>query len=289
VESLDAEIFQTAAFMADYFVFEERQDVTEEVQKAIVRLGELLGPKIVDLLRRTEHADDPTLMQLACQATTTAYCRWIIMSWHFGDPNYDQFLRNIFKTVQNAEHQAISGRWRALTRTHVHSMLHGDADASLDLVPHIAHALVDVLLVAGLKATQEHINEEVMAKFGEKLTVIARAALALNLAIGKDITSADLEPIMVSWDTVFDSAVMADINDDERLKAGVEHVLCTTDLGLQRVVKSSKEGEPAWETSSLLLKPKVALESMIEGLQDVISESPRPVDMKVQELTPNRH
>jgi hypothetical protein len=114
--SLDADILQTAAFMADHFVFEERHDVTEEVQKAIVRLGGSLGPKIMGLLGQTEHVDDPTLIQLACQATTTAYCRRIVMAWHFGDPNYDQFLRNIFTTLQKAGELTIVGEtWTALT------------------------------------------------------------------------------------------------------------------------------------------------------------------------------
>jgi hypothetical protein len=79
---------------------------------------------------------------------------------------------------------------------------------------------------------------------------------------------------------------MEDVNGGG-LKVGVEHVLCTTDLGLQRVVKSSKEGESEWQTS-MLLKPKVALESMIEGLQDMkMTESPAGMDM--HELPPNGH
>ena len=102
VEGLDAEILQTAAFMADHFVFEEKQHMTDEVQEAVDRLAELLGPKIVDLLGTAEHANDPTLIQLACQATTTAFCRWTILSWDFDDPDYDQFLQHIYITVQQA-------------------------------------------------------------------------------------------------------------------------------------------------------------------------------------------
>jgi hypothetical protein len=102
VEGLDAEILQTAAFMADHFVFEEKQNMTDEVQEAVNRIAELLGPKIVDLLGTTEHANDPTLIQLACQATTIAFCRWTILSWDFDEPDYDQFLQHIYMTVQQA-------------------------------------------------------------------------------------------------------------------------------------------------------------------------------------------
>jgi hypothetical protein len=166
-------------------------------------------------------------------------------------------------------------------------MLHGDEDVSLNLVPHIADTLVDVLLVAGLKATREQILQEIMNTFGEKLMIVVRAALALNWVIGKDITSADLEPMTVLSETAFDSALMEDVNGEGASRAAVEHVLCTTDLGLQRVVKTSKEGDSAAQTS-MLLKPKVALESMIEGLQDIkISESPG--GMEVHELIPNGH
>jgi hypothetical protein len=162
-------------------------------------------------------------------------------------------------------------------------MLHGDADVSSNLLPHIVDFLVDVLLVAGLKSTQAEIQTEVLNTFGDKLMIVVRAALALNWVIGKDITSADLEPTTVLYEAVFDPTVMEDVNGGEgSLKAGVEHVLCTTDLGLQRVVRSG--GEPAWQTT-VLLKPKVALESMIDGLQDIkITES--PAGMEVHKLTP---
>jgi hypothetical protein len=102
VEGLDAEILQTAAFMADHFVFEEKQHMTDEVQGAIESLTDLLGPKIVDFLGSTEHAHDPTLIQLACQAATTAFCRWAILTWDFDDENYDQFLKDIYATVHEA-------------------------------------------------------------------------------------------------------------------------------------------------------------------------------------------
>ena len=61
VESLGAEILQIAAFIADHFVFEERQDVTDGVQEVVDRLSEYLGPKIVDFLERTNHAHDQRL------------------------------------------------------------------------------------------------------------------------------------------------------------------------------------------------------------------------------------
>jgi len=63
-------------------------------------------------------------------------------------------------------------------------MLHGDADVSFGLLPHFAQSLSDILLVAGLKAAYQHIHEEIMNTFGDKLMII----VALNWVVGKDIT-----------------------------------------------------------------------------------------------------
>lgn len=162
----------------------------------------------------------------------------------------------------------MSGRWRALTRTHVQSMLHGSSDASSLLVPHIADTLVDVLLVAGLKASYEHIHEVVMTTFEDKLTTIVRLALGLNWVVGREVTSGDLEPTTVLWDAAFDPSEMVDVNrEGDREDGKMDRVLCTTDLGLQLIVKVGKdvEGKEAYHTTTLL-QPKVALESVIEGL-----------------------
>jgi hypothetical protein len=81
-------------------------------------------------------------------------------------------------------------------------VLHGNSDVTPILIPHIASSLVDVLLAAGMKATPEQIRDDVMATFGEKFYIIARLALGLNWAIGKDVTSADLETFVVIGKTV---------------------------------------------------------------------------------------
>lgn len=154
-------------------------------------------------------------------------------------------------------------------------MIHGSSDLSSLLVPHITESLVDILLVAGLSATQEQTHAEVSATFGNKLSVIVRLALGLNWVIGREVTSCDLEPTTVLWEAAFNPDEMVDVNEEETHHS--ERVLCTTDLGLQRIVKTGKdiEGEKAWQTA-VLLKPKVALESMLESLKEdkVVHESP---------------
>lgn len=172
-------------------------------------------------------------------------------------------------------------------------MLHGDTDVSSILVPHIASSIVDVLLVAGLQASEADIHNIIMQTFEEKMLVVVRLALALNWVTGREVTSADLEPTIILWDTVFDPATMEDVHAQPGpAKAGEthkDHVLCTTDLGLQRIVKLAKEkdGSGGAIQSSVLLKPKVVLHSVIESLEGVktqIMES--PASMATHELAP---
>lgn len=102
VEGLDAEILQMSAYVADHFEFGERQAVNDEIQGACDRLADLLGPKIVDHLGSTVHAHDPMLIQLACQAATAAYCRWIILAWDFDEEDFNHFLQHIYLTVRES-------------------------------------------------------------------------------------------------------------------------------------------------------------------------------------------
>ena len=113
VEGLNAEILQTAAYIADHFVFSQRADFTEELLEPSGRLEELLGHKMVHLLDIINHGDDPMLIQLACQASTAAYCRWMILTWDIDDANYDQFLKHIYMTVQQGGEPSSCSRYTA--------------------------------------------------------------------------------------------------------------------------------------------------------------------------------
>lgn len=179
-------------------------------------------------------------------------------------------------------------------------MIHGDADLSTIIVPRLATYLVDIIIVAGLQASEAGVHDVIMQSFEENMTVVVRQALALNWVTGRDITSADLEPCMELWDTLYDPEAMEDVHAEpahskpKSTEEGVkehDHVLCTTDMGLRRVVKLSKDkigAEGEGMQISMLLKPKVALHSVIEGLEGVpqpIMES--PASMEEHELEPS--
>jgi len=98
------------------------------------------------------------------------------------------------------------------------------------------------------------------------MKIIVRMALHLNEIIGEQITSCELKVISMPYGVAFNSSTMEDGYDDGRWNGLVPespHILCTTELGLQKEVKDYIGG---WQRE-VLTKPKVALESATNGMQ----------------------
>jgi hypothetical protein len=105
-----------------------------------------------------------------------------------------------------------------------------------------------------------------MALAGDKILTVVGIAWRLNRMLGEEITCADIETTWVHSQENFDPVWMEDDYADWRgsMHGGAARVLCTTDLGLRRLVKSSNEN--GWE-DTILLKPKVALEELLASLE----------------------
>lgn len=129
----------------------------------------------------------------------------------------------------------------------------------------VAKNLADVLLVAGCAGNIQDIVEMILEMFGERINVITTAALDLNRVLGEEITSCDLETVCEPDRIDFDPLTMEDIGDGHSARRGVSQTLCTTEMGLKRVVKEMEDGEIWWD-DRILLKPKVALETLADGL-----------------------
>lgn len=107
VQQLNAEILQTAANMADQLNVEEKNvDVkgqeSDETTFAIARTEEIIGPRLTELLRSSEHHQDPILIQTAFQTGIAAYMHWMISSWCFESPEDEHMLSEIYARVREA-------------------------------------------------------------------------------------------------------------------------------------------------------------------------------------------
>lgn len=129
----------------------------------------------------------------------------------------------------------------------------------------------DILLAAGCTAPKSDITSAFSSKFAEKLSFLVSLAMRVNKIIGEDVTSGDFEVLAVEPKDAFDVTTMEDSYDDGGSARGksdnVPKVLCATDLGLRKKTRVGMTGEKQWETK-VLLKPKVALESIVEIMDE---------------------
>jgi predicted nucleic acid-binding Zn-ribbon protein len=100
VDELNQEIMQTAAFISDSFDFARKPEHADEIKEASSRTSELIGPTMTTLLGTVQHGDDPLLIQVALQAATVEFSRWIIMSWDFDGLQAEQPLAEIYGDVR---------------------------------------------------------------------------------------------------------------------------------------------------------------------------------------------
>ena len=109
VQQLNAEILQTAASMAEELTVEEKkidaegkEQESDETTAAITRTEEIIGPRLTELLRTSEHHEDAILIQTAFQTGMAAYSHWMISSWCFESPEDEHMLSEIYARVREA-------------------------------------------------------------------------------------------------------------------------------------------------------------------------------------------
>jgi hypothetical protein len=241
VEGLNSEIFQTAAFIADSFEFEPMQAHSGAVpDTAHKKVAGWIGAKTLHLLTSTRHSEDPMLIQIAVQSCLARYSKDIIGTWCF-NMIPERFLVKVYDQMRQSEDQAVSGRWRALTRNFCRSLLPKDTIPSS--IPHVIDSLANILIVAACKEVPQHVHDKVMSMFGDRIKLVANLALQLNQALGQH-TSSDLEIAYIEEDIGFDPTAMVDICDDHAARNS-DRVVCTTELGLLQMEKEKEnKAEP---------------------------------------------
>ncbi|KAG6816744.1 hypothetical protein H0H87_003333 [Tephrocybe sp. NHM501043] len=264
INTINTEIYQTAANVAEAFEFKpkvsgmsrEEVDGWGEIHASAM---DMVGPQMVEILSSSEHSEDPTIVQIALQAAMAAYTNWIVRAWNLEDPEDDIGINTVYKGIRDSEEQAVSGRWRALTRKH----LPKTPDHELSLL--FVDAFVNILLVADASRTHGELQKAIETRFVEHVSIIVQGAQRLRKAIGEEITFCDFEIIFVNHDTPFSPALMDDAFAAafEKGREDQELVLCTTELGLEKFEKRADKG--GWD-DTVIMRPKIALKSGIDEM-----------------------
>ncbi|KAH7883466.1 hypothetical protein F5I97DRAFT_1815020 [Phlebopus sp. FC_14] len=248
---------------------------TEEQVAGGKRASVLIGGALVHFLGTKKHKEDPILIQIAFQAFFAYFLRYIASAWIIGgNEEANDFIQALYTKVRDTEAQAIAGRWRALTRAHFPRPHLDELQLTAMIASKITTGLSDILLAAGCSASQAELAKALSDKFTEKISILVSLAIRVNKIIGEDVTSGNLEVLAVHPAAPFNAEAMEDSYDDgvsarSARSTDTAKVLCATDLGLRKRTRVAVTGEKEkqWEMT-LLLKPKVALESVVDIMDE---------------------
>ncbi|EIW80592.1 hypothetical protein CONPUDRAFT_166080 [Coniophora puteana RWD-64-598 SS2] len=267
--AFNTEATNTAFAVADSFDFsfakvQARKGGVAEMEDARMKLQDIMGASLLDLLRRVRHDENSTLIQIALQSSIVEFSRWMISTWDYDVLQAEQPLMEVYQNIRETECQMVAGRWRALTRTHAQKVaFREDAHQTALLITNLTEALVLVLVAAGCVCTYDETSKRIASAFGARISALVDMATRLNRAMGAEVTSADLWPAYIDFGKVFNGDDMRGMHTEDGGAQKGQVVLCTTELGL---IQSVKTQEDEFETT-ILVKPKVALENVTNAVK----------------------
>jgi len=280
VTALNEEIFQAAATLGEALIHKRHEVSQTEFAAAAADSVQMIGELMTDLLisqsQKPEPDVNPFIVQVVLQIFMVKFCVSKIQSWYPGDSTIGEFLTAIYSVIRSTEEQAVSGRWRALTRAHTRP--------STDTwQKELGQKLLSVLTVAAWMAGSSE-NEK---SFTHRLPPIFKAVNELRVAIGEKFTSADLDISVFDCHTTYDPSIMDDAYGDGRQSSGKrapESIVGTTGIGLKKVVveRNSKDALHFQNVT----RAKVVLKSTVtEALEPVKPSMFRKSKKKVIERT----
>ena len=171
------------------------------------------------------------------------------------------------------EEQAVSGRWRALTRAYTRP-------STEKWNKELYKRLQSVLIIASW-APRTPKDEE---SYGNRLPSIFKAINELRMAISEKFTSADLVIYEIEFGKIYDTTIMEDAYDDRRQssdKRALEAIVGNTGIGLGKVIEGSEKDDLQIQT---LLPSQVVLwstlnEALDEALEGIQSTKKKGVEM----------
>ncbi|PCH36677.1 hypothetical protein WOLCODRAFT_82678 [Wolfiporia cocos MD-104 SS10] len=260
VEQLNSQIYQAAAQISDSTDFNN-----------IERIMPLVGEALVGLLGIVRHQDDPICIQIALQASTVGFACRIIATWAFESDDEQVSFSRVYTEMRHNESQGVSGRWRALTRLHTRALLHPGDDMKTHLLERLTQHIFDIFAVAGfqVEGSSEASCAFLRDNHADRLKTLIESCLRLRQIIGEEVMSGDFETLTVAPGERFDKDHATDEFADPKAddSSTTDHrVLCTTAMGLQRVVQTGGTDSERALRPTILLKPAVALETLASEL-----------------------
>ncbi|KAK0209581.1 hypothetical protein IW262DRAFT_1468846 [Armillaria fumosa] len=270
-ETLNTEIYQVAAFMADTLDFDGTSPA-DDVNKAAA--ARWIGDSLAGVLSSGVPKDDTEeetrhLATLAAiQTSIVQTCINLINTWSF-HPNVNDHFTALYINIRKTSTSAVAGRWRAMTRARCKYL-----GSEAEVEGHLAHCLLfdlaPVLAVAGWKTPPSVKAESAISAlsqiFRTRVGQITKKMVRLDRAMGEGVISKDAQLCWVTAGTPFEPSVMENAYGKSPDISARDVVLSTCDLGLmlsQISMDVNGAGSGRTEDVQVVLKAKVVLHSAL--------------------------
>ncbi|KAI0326491.1 hypothetical protein GY45DRAFT_1310377 [Cubamyces sp. BRFM 1775] len=278
VARLNSQIYQTAAGIANtpwlllgpqaLHTHFKGGDVLLHAHHHLASSG-VLAPNLLQALSAFVHSQDTLLIQIALQTIAVEFFNWMCTTWDYHCPPsaVSCQLEQICGSIRTTEPQTVAGRWRALTRMHA-KQLHIRIDELRQVICNIlTNYIVDVLLLCGVSSAPDVTYSTIVTRFGSSVLDMVELALEIKRTTVERIISRDLLVTLAMPGEAFDAARMDDEWNDPKVTSPQGTVMSSTQLGLSKRQILHPRGGVRSEEVSTLLKPKVALHSLLDDLR----------------------
>ena len=279
VDTLNAEIFQMAAHIADLHedpsmvaTAAQRQQIMSKQSTGIKNTSQHIGKELFDYL--VTYGGDAHFhslpLQLALQSLITRWCNF--MTQRFSGDSVNDQLTTLHDMIQksgmlieskrarritniSAEPQGVAGRWRAITYSHMKAVdPRTFSEGILDMI-------LILLAICGWHPNSPK-SSNIRSSIQRMLATVEKQWTKLKAAMKEGITTSDMEVFVIDFGKRYDESMMEDSypQDAQPGRSSRGRVLCTIGMGLRKTeVNPTKGGKVV----DLLLKPTVALENIL--------------------------
>ncbi|KAH9933536.1 hypothetical protein B0H21DRAFT_699472 [Amylocystis lapponica] len=265
LRDLNAEIFQTAASIADIYGPSDDDPLAlrADTEAAAKIVADALGQTMLGILQHATDALDPMVVQIALQACLARFVMHKATEWEWGSSTSQRAMRKVYRRMLVQETQAVTDRWRALTRRHLRPHASAEPEIMQTLARTLLSSMMGVLVLVGM---EKRAAEALLCKFQANICSIVESTDLLRKTIGEDIVACEMEPFVVRGSDLFDAACMEDVEGGP-VQSGPRpvQVVCSTEVGLRRSERVGDGPEGEWQTA-VLVKSKVVLERLMEAL-----------------------
>lgn len=165
------------------------------------------------------------------------------------------------------EEQAVSGRWRALTRAHTRP-------STETWATELYQKLKSVLTIASWRRRSSESEDS----FRDLLPSLFKAINQVRMVIGEKFTSADLDTRVFECNKIYNPGQMDDAYSDGRQSSGKrasEAIAGTTGIGLGKFISETKDVRQMQR----LIRAKVVLWSTLNKALGPITQLKKPVQI----------